>query len=183
MDTTLPIPLQQDINKIIQEYPPSQSVFESLVEHFQNGKKKPVIEQVDAGPLLYSIPDLSFTNPIRKKCALELHQHALKVQDFALLFDNVTDLFCLPTPNKPKPHYTFIFFSKSNQGYSAGNDMVMFGMDASVKDQVLNSILKVSSLKKREIKQPNFGIMSSAAKSTKSKPVFHIDCYLKNKEG
>lgn len=202
----IPQELNEEMARVVSLCPEAAAVFEKLVAlialHPLEVDSKATDRQgrVDSGttgPPLSEVPGLGFIQPVRKKLTLNIHEGMFSVGGLppgsspcTLPFGAVTDVFCLPTPNKSRPHYTVILLtSAQNPGetsYACPPDTFVFGFDDKLpteRDVVLNKILGIPAFKTARILQPSPAIMRSAKSQKGKPPVLFIEAYLGSKEG
>ena len=194
----IPKALEEDIARVVALCPEAAAVFEKLValitlhplEEMATDRQGDSGTQGALGPPLSALPGLGFLQPVRKKLALNIHESHFSVGGLppgaSLPFDAVTDVFCLPTPNKSRPHYTVILLTRATSSYACPPDTFVFGFDDKLpteRDVVLNKILGFPAFKTTRILQPSPAIMRSAKSQKGKPPVLFIEAYLGSKEG
>ncbi|KAJ3087907.1 hypothetical protein HK102_010016 [Quaeritorhiza haematococci] len=94
------------------------------------------------GELLYTVHDMSFSNP-RKKLDMKLYERVIVLYstkegsvEAKYLVADLSDVLVLPTPNKTKPHWTVAFVFRQQQqpqngssGAASRTEPVLFGFD------------------------------------------------------
>lgn len=124
------IELQKDIITLVDEHKEAGPVIEKLIQYYtlklnlgENKKRKlaPHQEQDndDAGQPSTKIPDLSFQLPARKKYTLvftrsklQLLNEKTQTVEHVLSVSDLSQVTCVPTPEKPAGSFTFALFSK-----------------------------------------------------------------------
>ena len=134
--------LESDIANWVEENGTSKAIIERIIKHVASwksqdgvGKKRkldtsralPVVA-TNAAPLA-TIESVSVTAPIRKKCDLIMSQSLVifrckGMNECVMPIDQISYVLCLPTPEKIKPHWTFILVPTSSTSEPA-----CFGVD------------------------------------------------------
>jgi hypothetical protein len=191
MTTELPEELQENIRNVITKYPPAKPVFDLVVRFFSEQKTKKS-SSFSVSAILDKIgQDLSFFLPLRKKMSFNIHESVLSLGnskddiEAVLPLDQISYIFCLPTPLKSGPHYSIILFKTVADDYCSAPESIAFGFEdkePNTKDFILNKLLSIPILTKKQVFQPSINVFQSS-KSRANKPVFYVDAMLKNKEG
>lgn len=164
----------------------------------------------DSGPRT-SVSDISFSIPQRKKLKLEFNQsvgaRAMNLaggnssEEFAVRWDSVWEVFCLPVPEKAQAQYNFCIFSQSSDGTTA-DQMLWTVPDAIPKEGTFNGAkaqepeskyktLLISALNdalkpyKKRVVEPSKDEFSSQIVQAhrKGETAFHVKAFRGSKDG
>ncbi|TPX39956.1 hypothetical protein SeMB42_g06170 [Synchytrium endobioticum] len=134
--------LQSDISNFIKDNAASKPIIQRIlkrVSSFQppnrSSKKRkldastPVLDQADESTPLAIIHDTSVTVPVRKRCDVVFTKSSVifkckDVNELVMPISAICHVLCLPTPEKTKPHWTFVLVPNS-----ITTEPVCFGMD------------------------------------------------------
>ncbi|KNC96601.1 uncharacterized protein SPPG_08185 [Spizellomyces punctatus DAOM BR117] len=210
----LPEALRAEVTSLATSYPPAIPVLKHLVhllflnspspapssEQPAKKRKLDALEPASDDLHLHTIHDLSFISPARKKFSLRIHKntfHLISPKDLgqteaSYLWKDIIYAFCVPTPNRAKPHWTICLMPAGEK------DAIIFGFDdkssnmkitdgatgevtvldkkESCKAHILQLLQKGT---KRELVEPSARIFQARSR----KGELHIDCYLKAREG
>lgn len=212
--SSLPKDLQKKVKEMIVKYPETASLIGELLDKLQpelsHKKSKLEASSKDLGEPLIGFPDLSFQMPIRKKAKMILYESALCLMvgdstEFILNYNDILRIFCLHTPNKGKPHYTWLIVPKNKADHkgdcSLPADTILWAFDDimpkfkldtklnipgnSVNELVAAALYKQICLDSSiEICTPEPEVFSSSDTiDYNHEPVFYINCYDRAKEG
>lgn len=110
----LPAELEEQIEKLVSDYPAADSVIKALIEHFQGSTPsngKPIAVTSDS--IIFT--DMSLILPQRRKCSLVLSHDSLSVLVneqvlTSLKWNKFEQVLCLKVPGKPKPTWNFVLY-------------------------------------------------------------------------
>ncbi|KAI9098688.1 hypothetical protein DFS34DRAFT_85596 [Phlyctochytrium arcticum] len=209
----LPPVLQTKCTKLIAAYPPSLSTIQELLgfitknisktEAANDASKKRKLDTLiesDSSDYVCTIDGLSFTSPARKKFSLRIHEnslHLVSIKEADLIehsyeSEDLAYAFCLPTPEKPKPHWTICLLAKN------GKDSIVFGFDDQSANLVItngetgesNPVSKKLSCKaiildwiRKALRFDVIEPMNKVFRARRRAGDFHVNCYMKAKDG
>lgn len=159
----------------------------------------------------YSVADVSFSIPQRKKLALGLSQSAgiratsstggTSAVEFAVNWEAVRDVFCLPVPDKAQAQYNFCVFSANSDG-SIGDQILWTVPDAAPKDGIIIGVTagqsgdtyrtillpvinKALKRYKKHVVEPNKDDFASQIVQAhrKGETAFHVKAFRGSKDG
>jgi hypothetical protein len=191
-------------------------------------KPKPKVNQaikIDHGTHIATLHDLAFTFPLRKKMDLRICQNALTltisapakttsqsnsntsavqslqaVDPIIIPLTTISQVICIPTPEKQKSHFTIVLIRTNKQKGKEGGDLepAVFGFDETgtflnsthrvlekldpKQDFILQLLEKVLSVRNIAITKP-LPSMFKLSSSNSKVPIHHIVAHVKAKEG
>jgi hypothetical protein len=193
MMTTLDLPsaLQESIASLISTHPPAAPVINSLVHHYTNNstisnqspnnkkRKIEIVDLVDNGPQVYSLTNMSVTQPVRKKVCyafiyekadVVVYERVIEVSGISFKKLDINQAYALPTPDKMTGHTTVVMI--------IGTGHIVFGFDHKTNDK--NTVLcKLGAAIGRSIVEPS----KNDFVSSNGKKQMHAECHIGSKQG
>ena len=199
------------------------SLLDSSVKLKPKGNQSQAIK-IDHGTHISTLHDLAFTLPLRKKMDLRICQNALTLtlsasaaktasqpasssnqslqaaDPIIVPLNTLSQVICIPTPEKQKAHFTMVFIRTHQQKVKEAGDLepIVFGFDETgtvlkstqrvlekqdpKKEFILQLLEKVLSLRNIVITTP-LPSMFKLSSSNNKVPIHHIVAHVKAKEG
>ena len=213
----LPNELKMKVKSIMLKHPETGTIFQELIEQLStvndstltHKKPKVVDEEIkEIGELKIKFAELSFQSPIRKKSNLQLHEFGLSLSvngsiEFRLLYSEIQNMLCLPSPNKGKAHFTWVLIPDDDgEDCTLPANTVLFSFDdlipkfnleskmeldesayeGGVNDLISAAISSLITNVDISIPKPHI-FASSDTIGYNQKPVPYVNCYDRAKEG
>lgn len=174
-----PQPLQSNLQQMIKKYPEISSTINDLISYFQ----PPKVACTDPGAKLYTLPELSFLGPSRKKLKLSIHAEFVslssKAVEFVLPIEEIVKILIVPTPKKTKAHWTIVIVPKDG-------DSIIFGFDDKINGFKIDQYQSKAGVKEQIVhvlQSTGIDVCESDASVFTGSKGQYLDCYQKTKDG